>query len=270
MHALPDASLTTAAAIGWFYLITNAMRVFTYLPQIVAVWRSTDGARAVSLLTWGSWLVSNAAAILYGLIVVHDLGFVLISSVNFCGCGCVTLTALQRRRQWQRAQRRSDAPPRRNVASELSQAASPPVQAAAAAGSAEESAPAAGTPPAPANARLAPKSRSHRLDLRAEPAPRTTLNPGRKEAIMKSSDHQRDNDPAKLRTWVVICTLTAAAYAAILLFSPDEALQAQPQAASATAPAAASTPGSSQPSAAPVTAVPAGEPAGTVQPVPMV
>ena len=95
MHDLTDSSLTTAAAIGWFYLATNAMRVFTYLPQIVAVWRSTDGARAVSLFTWGSWLVCNGSAILYGAVVVHDLFFVLIALVNFCGCTSVTLIALQ-------------------------------------------------------------------------------------------------------------------------------------------------------------------------------
>ena len=108
MHDLTDSSLTTAAAIGWFYLATNAMRVFTYLPQIVAVWRSTDGARAVSLFTWGSWLVCNGSAILYGAVVVHDLFFVLIALVNFCGCTCVTLITLQRRLKWRGAQQRGD------------------------------------------------------------------------------------------------------------------------------------------------------------------
>lgn len=54
MHGLSDSSLTTAAAIDWFNLVTNAMRVFMYLPQIIAVWRSTNGARAVSLFTWGA------------------------------------------------------------------------------------------------------------------------------------------------------------------------------------------------------------------------
>ncbi len=127
MHDLTDSSLTTAAAIGWFYLATNAMRVFTYLPQIVAVWRSTDGARAVSLFTWGSWLVCNGSAILYGAVVVHDLFFVLIASVNFCGCTCVTLITLQRRLQWRRAQQRGDGLPRQTVAPQALQAAHPPV-----------------------------------------------------------------------------------------------------------------------------------------------
>ncbi len=130
MHDLTDSSLMTAAAIGWFYLVTNAMRVFTYLPQIVAVWRSTDGARAVSLFTWGSWLVCNGSAILYGAVVVNDLFFVMIASVNFCGCTCVTLITLitlQRRLQWRRAQQRSDGLPRPPIAPQTLQAADPPV-----------------------------------------------------------------------------------------------------------------------------------------------
>ena len=97
MPALPDLSPATAAAIGWFYLMTNAARIFTYLPQVVAVWRSTDGARAISLFTWSSWLVSHVAATLYGLFIVHDLFFVAIALVNLGGCGSVTLIAAHRR-----------------------------------------------------------------------------------------------------------------------------------------------------------------------------
>lgn len=85
------------SAIAGVYIVTNAARVFTYLPQIVAVWRSRDGARALSLITWSSWMVSHAAAIAYGVLVVHDQFFVSISLLNFCGCGAVTLIAAQRR-----------------------------------------------------------------------------------------------------------------------------------------------------------------------------
>lgn len=90
-------SSTTAAAIGWFYLVTNSVRVLTYIPQIIAVWRCRDGARAISLLTWGSWVISNAAAIAYGVLVVHDAFFVVISTINLGGCAAVTLLAAQRR-----------------------------------------------------------------------------------------------------------------------------------------------------------------------------
>lgn len=98
---MPDAPLL--ATIAWLYLLTNATRIVSYLPQIVVVWRCTDGAASVSLLTWGSWVLSHITAVFYGVLVVHDLPFVLISLINLTGCGCVTLIAMRRRTQWKRA-----------------------------------------------------------------------------------------------------------------------------------------------------------------------
>ena len=86
-----------AMAIGWFYLVTNSVRILTYIPQIIAVWRCRDGARAISLLTWGSWTVSNIAAVLYGMLVVNDTFFIAISTINLIGCGAVTVIAAHRR-----------------------------------------------------------------------------------------------------------------------------------------------------------------------------
>lgn len=85
------------AAIGWFYLVTNSARILTYIPQIIAVWRCRDGARAISLLTWGSWVISHVAAVAYGVLVVHDVFFVVISAINLTGCGMVTVLAAHRR-----------------------------------------------------------------------------------------------------------------------------------------------------------------------------
>jgi len=87
------------AAIGWIYVVTNAARVLTYVPQIVAVWRCNDGARSISLLTWGSWMVSHLAAIAYGALVVHDMFFMTVSAINFSCCTAVTSIAWQRRRR---------------------------------------------------------------------------------------------------------------------------------------------------------------------------
>ncbi len=98
-------------AIAWLYLLTNATRVVTYLPQIFVVWRCTDGARSVSVLTWGSWVVSQATAMLYGILVLGDLPFVAISLINFLGCGCVTVIALRRRAQWKRTRDLAGAVP---------------------------------------------------------------------------------------------------------------------------------------------------------------
>ena len=96
MHILPHTTLTIDSSIVWFYVISNALRAFTYIPQILAVWRSQDGARALSLLTWSSWLVANVAAVIYG-VWVHDAFLVFISLINFTGCGAVTAIVVQRR-----------------------------------------------------------------------------------------------------------------------------------------------------------------------------
>lgn len=83
--------------IAWLYLLTNATRFITYLPQIAAVWRSRDGAQAISLLTWSSWVVSHLTGIAYGALVMKDTYFVVITLINLLGCGCVTLIAAHRR-----------------------------------------------------------------------------------------------------------------------------------------------------------------------------
>lgn len=91
-----DAS-DALVAVGWFYLVTNSARIITYVPQILAVWRCRDGAPSISLLTWGSWVVSHFAAVLYGLVVVPDAFFVAMSSINLICCGLVTGIVMHRR-----------------------------------------------------------------------------------------------------------------------------------------------------------------------------
>ena len=94
----PDAPAgSLIATIAWAYLVTNAVRVLSYLPQIVTVWRCRDGARSLSLWTWSLWTASHITAVLYGTLVVLDLFFVAISTVNLTGCGAVTLIATRRR-----------------------------------------------------------------------------------------------------------------------------------------------------------------------------
>ncbi|MBC7680993.1 MAG: hypothetical protein H7172_01555 [Ferruginibacter sp.] len=102
MLSLPAPDGSMVSVIAWLYVVTNATRVVTYVPQIVVVWRCTDGAPSVSLLTWGSWVLSQVSALFYGVLVVHDLPFVLISVINLLGCACVTGITLRRRRQWKR------------------------------------------------------------------------------------------------------------------------------------------------------------------------
>lgn len=96
--------LSAASSIAWFYLVSNSLRGITYIPQIVVTWRSRDGAKSLSLLTWSAWLVAHVAAILYGL-VLRDVFFTSISLINCTGCALVTSIAVRRRRQWKLASR---------------------------------------------------------------------------------------------------------------------------------------------------------------------
>lgn len=96
MDALSDLP-APLQLIVWLYLLTNAARIFTYLPQLHAVRIARDGARAISLLTWCSWTVSHAAALLYAQAVAHDLALAAISCIHLVGCGAVAPIAARRR-----------------------------------------------------------------------------------------------------------------------------------------------------------------------------
>ena len=101
-HSIALSDGAWLALIGWLYLLTNAARAFTYVPQIIVVWRCTDGAPSISLLTWGSWVLSHVTAAFYGVLVVKDGLFLAITMINLLGCGAVALIAARRRAQWKR------------------------------------------------------------------------------------------------------------------------------------------------------------------------
>ena len=84
------------AASPGFTWVTNAAQVFTYIPQIVVVWRSHDGAQSLSLMTWGFWVIANLTATAYGSLVIHDVFFTLVSLVNLV-CGGTALSLRWRR-----------------------------------------------------------------------------------------------------------------------------------------------------------------------------
>jgi hypothetical protein len=83
--------------VACVYVVTNSLRVFFYAPQIRAVSRATDGARAVSLSTWGFWTFANLTAMLYGWFVIHDGAFSAIFAGNLACTAAVTLIAARKR-----------------------------------------------------------------------------------------------------------------------------------------------------------------------------
>jgi hypothetical protein len=84
-----------------FYLFTgfNALRVFSYLPQILRVARDANGASAISYTTWGLWTAANASTCLYA---EANLGDRLLGAISLLNAACclavIGLTAVKRRR----------------------------------------------------------------------------------------------------------------------------------------------------------------------------
>jgi hypothetical protein len=83
--------------IGWTYVAVNTGRVLSYLPQIAAVWRCSDGARSISLMTWSYWSFSHLTAALYAGMVLVDWKLLAVSLGNLACCTCVLVLAANRR-----------------------------------------------------------------------------------------------------------------------------------------------------------------------------
>ncbi len=87
------------SAITALYTICNALRLLSYVPQIVAVARENSGAHAISLVSWSFWLLSHAATALYCAAVAKDPLLAAMMGGNSVGCGgVVALTMIKRHR----------------------------------------------------------------------------------------------------------------------------------------------------------------------------
>lgn len=86
-------------AITAVYVACNAVRLLSYIPQIVAVSRERSGAHAISLVTWLFWTLSNASTAIYCSTVIHDVLLASAQWGNAAGCIAVaTLTMMKRQR----------------------------------------------------------------------------------------------------------------------------------------------------------------------------
>lgn len=89
--------MTSADFAVALFAACNSARVLAYIPQVVRVARDRDGARAISCLTWGSFMVANLSTVAYALIVVSDWRMAAIFGSNtLCCLVVVTLTACKR------------------------------------------------------------------------------------------------------------------------------------------------------------------------------
>ena len=94
--------------IATAFAAVNSIRVVFYLPQILAVARSTDGARDIALSTWTLWALTNALGTAYGAVTARDALLAVSFALSMVACTVtIVLTVLQRQRFAAAAARRS-------------------------------------------------------------------------------------------------------------------------------------------------------------------
>lgn len=90
---MPDAAELILLAYG----ACNAVRVVSYVPQIMRIARDREGARAISLSTWWLWIAANATTALYAWTNLGDAPLALLNALNaMCCIVVVTLTMWKR------------------------------------------------------------------------------------------------------------------------------------------------------------------------------
>ena len=83
--------------VTFLYATLNSFRVFSYIPQIIAVYRDNNRAKSISLFTWSFWAMSNFSMSLYGGIVKHDVLLAVLSLGNSVCCAVVVCIVLNKR-----------------------------------------------------------------------------------------------------------------------------------------------------------------------------
>jgi hypothetical protein len=86
-------ALDTADAISFAFGLFNLLRLVSYIPQIAAVARDHQGARAISLTCWTVWIGANATTALYSWVKLADLGLASVSAFNTICCLLVFFVA---------------------------------------------------------------------------------------------------------------------------------------------------------------------------------
>lgn len=84
------------------YFISNTLRVLSYVPQIIQVAKQKDDVKAISLITWSMWALSNLTTALYSLFVL-PVADKLLAGINFAngmGCMIVILIVVSKRKAY--------------------------------------------------------------------------------------------------------------------------------------------------------------------------
>ena len=79
------------------FALCNSVRVFAYLPQIIAVARDPNGATAISYTTWSLFAASHLSTVAYAILNLEDWRMAAVFGANTACCSVILgLTALRR------------------------------------------------------------------------------------------------------------------------------------------------------------------------------
>ena len=84
----------TAVAV---FAFCNSVRIFAYLPQIIAVARDQNGATAISYTTWALFAASHVSTMAYAFVVLDDWRMAAVFGANTACCTAIlAVTAFKR------------------------------------------------------------------------------------------------------------------------------------------------------------------------------
>ncbi len=92
-----STSLNGTDLVALAFGALNAVRITSYLPQIIALTRGAGTVRAILLLCWLTWAVANAATILHASINIRNIDFATIGTMG--GVCCAVLLTVESTKQ---------------------------------------------------------------------------------------------------------------------------------------------------------------------------
>lgn len=92
------------------FTLCNGLRIIAYVPQIVRAARDTSGAEAISVSTWGLFLLANISAVAYALVNKDDWTMAIVFLANGVGCTVILAIAGWNRRRHRNARRLRPSP----------------------------------------------------------------------------------------------------------------------------------------------------------------
>lgn len=87
---------------GWLvtaFAISNTLRALFYVPQVIAVAKSIDGARDIALSTWWMWAANNALGGIYTGVVMNHMTLAMSFWASSAACVLTIGLAMRARRR---------------------------------------------------------------------------------------------------------------------------------------------------------------------------